>query len=88
MFKDQLAAVAVVVVSAFALAVLKADGPASTGPAGLPPVGKEPVKMDLLADWPSDGPLDLRPRVGRAALDQQAAEKKDFMRFKPMMTAC
>jgi hypothetical protein len=43
---------------------------------GDPPQEKQAAKMDPLADWPSDAPIELRPRVGRAALDQQAAEKK------------
>src|SRR5262249_2049175 len=29
-----------------------------------------------LGDWPSDAPIELRPRIGRAAVDQQAALKK------------
>src|SRR5262249_34704150 len=41
-----------------------------------PPQEKEAAKMDPLADWPSDAPIELRPRVGRAAIDQQAALKK------------
>jgi uncharacterized protein (TIGR03067 family) len=32
--------------------------------------------VDGLADWPSDAPLELRPRVEKAALDQKAAEQK------------
>jgi hypothetical protein len=41
-----------------------------------PPQEKEAAKMDPLADWPSDAPIELRPRVGGVTLDQQAAEKK------------
>jgi len=37
---------------------------------------REAARMDPLADWPADAPIELRPRVVRAALDQQAAEKK------------
>jgi hypothetical protein len=41
-----------------------------------PPQEKEAAKMGPLADWPLDAPIELRPRVGRTALDQRAAEKK------------
>ena len=40
-----------------------------------PPDSIEAAKVDRLADWPSDAPITLQPRVGRSALDQQAAEK-------------
>lgn len=40
------------------------------------PGEKAAAKIPTLADWPSDTPIELRPRVERTALDQQAAEKK------------
>ena len=69
MFRDRLIGVAVVV--AFAPAARGADRPAQPAP-----VGKEPAQVDRMADWPSDAPLELRPRVAPAALDRQAAEQR------------
>ena len=52
------------------------DGPTAAAAERASNARAQDAIKDRLADWPSDAPIELRPRVGRAAIDQQAALKK------------
>jgi hypothetical protein len=52
------------------------DGPKAAAAERAPNDHAQDATKDRLGDWPSDAPIELRPRVGRAAIDRQAALKK------------